>query len=152
VRRFSGILPFKAKVSFNKAGEKKIRTNKNQEITKLNKFHRYEGHSEVKKKKSRITFRGSGLPSATGTSGCPAISHYPFQNYPRIILLVYLHTNKYKLKYIMHYKRTILDMLSLKLFPNTTFPLYWKVKTRNSRLSLSSNKCIKDNAMCTICF
>lgn len=24
-----------------------------------------------------ITFRGSGLPSATGTSGCPAISHYP---------------------------------------------------------------------------
>jgi hypothetical protein len=61
VRRFSGILPFKAKVSFNKAGEKKIRTNKNQEITKLNKFSRYEGHSEVKEKKA-------GLP--LGARGC----------------------------------------------------------------------------------
>ncbi|MFS7990380.1 hypothetical protein Hanom_Chr11g01058221 [Helianthus anomalus] len=26
----------------------------------------------------RCTFNGSGLPSATGTLGYPAISHYPF--------------------------------------------------------------------------
>lgn len=34
-----------------------------------------------------ITFRGSGLPSATGTSGQPAISHYPFEHQKQLSIM-----------------------------------------------------------------
>lgn len=46
-----------------------------------------------------ITFRGSGLPSATGTSGCPAISHYPLH-----IKKTNLIKNMLKVKNINHYQ------------------------------------------------
>lgn len=40
-------------------------------------FH-YLAQLKIRNTVKIITFRGSGLPSATGTSGHPAISHYSF--------------------------------------------------------------------------